>query len=275
MNERTKPHTRLTALDDAQRNRTAGGGGATSAFFNMPRGREARAEDFGRYDPVTHTLLIDRKEQVPLGRPKEPIALAVGPEGRLNAVLKSRDQELITHALQCGAPPVEPDSVRHAMRRHTVDHPEKLGRYDPISSTLRFEGWDGDHSVRVGQAGRLRAILDSGFVDKHDAKALGLPGPFPIESKRTAGEFDPGFFNPLTHEYHSSSSPRDRTNLGGRRTVCIQGAKALSPRLNPLTLRLDPINSTSVALRAYNPQSIQSTNFRVTHMPQLIAGVPY
>ena len=63
---------------------------------------------------------------------------------------------------------------------------------------------------------------------------------------------DPGWFNPLTHEYNMDSSPRDHSKASGRRTAHPHMGTSLTPRLNPLTQKLDPINSTRASLRIYD-----------------------
>ena len=53
-------------------------------------------------------------------------------------------------------------------------------RYDPIASTLCFTNANGtEHTVKVGENGRLRAVLESGAVDSQEARDIGLPPPEP------------------------------------------------------------------------------------------------
>lgn len=207
----------------------------------MPRGRAPRAEDFGRYDPVTHTLIIDREAEVPPGHPHNPIALRVGERGRLHAVLASHDTEVLSRAQHAGVPMHEPLSATHEHHRGHVQRPEQFGRYDPISSALAFTGADGsERTVKVGDNGRLRAVLESGYVGSSEAREIGLPVPETYKGKRSR-EADPGMFNPLTHKYNVGSSPRDFARSSGRRNPV---GTSLTPRMNPLTQKLDPINCT-------------------------------
>jgi hypothetical protein len=94
----------------------------------MPgRARAPRPEDFGRYDPTTHTLLIDRQATVPAGHPSHPIALRVGEKGRLNAVLASHDAEVLSRAAKAGVPMQEPLTAHDRHKGH-VHRPEQFGR---------------------------------------------------------------------------------------------------------------------------------------------------
>ena len=121
-------------------------------------------------------------------------------------------------------------------------------RYDPISSSLAFTSHDGsEHTVRVGDNGRLRAVLESGYVNSKEARDIGLPIPEAYKGKRNR-EADPGRFNPLTHQYEVGASPRDFSRSSGRNRGPM--GTSLSPRLNPLTQKLDPLNCAPHGRRA-------------------------
>ena len=82
------------------------------------RARVHRPEDFGRYDPINHALYIDREPHVAPGIPSQPITLKVGAKGRLNAVLESRDAEILSMAVEKGGVPMEEPLTRHDRRGH-------------------------------------------------------------------------------------------------------------------------------------------------------------
>ena len=215
---------------------------------NMPGlGKVPRPQDFGRYDPLTHTLVLDREATVPPGHTVHPLALKVGEKGRLHAVLASHDSEVLARAQKAGVPMHEPFSETHEHHKGRPKRPEQFGRYDPISSSLAFKKADGsEHTVRVGDNGRLRAVLESGAVDERQAREIGLPMPEAYKGKAKPPN-DPGWFNPLTHEYNVNSSPRDFARTQGRRTTSsmptfVTKTGIVSPRINPLTQKLDPIN---------------------------------
>ena len=87
----------------------------------MGRGQTTRSENFGRYDPVNHLLLLDRTEQVKAGVPSAPLALAVGNQGRLHAVLHCNDNEVLARAARSGIPLLEtPMHAREHQRRNVV-----------------------------------------------------------------------------------------------------------------------------------------------------------
>ena len=235
----------------------------------MPRGRAPRPEDFGRYDPTTHTLIIDREPGVPPGHPHSPIALRVGERGRLHAVLDSHDDDILQRAARAGVPMSEPVTEMHEHHKRVVARPERFGRYDPISSSLAFRKGDGsEHTVKVGDNGRLRAVLESGMVDSREARAIGLPAPETYKGKAKPGG-DPGWFNPLTHEYNIDSSPRDFARSSGRRPPSL--GNSLTPRLNPLTQKLDPLNSTPASLRVYDPRVLHPQDLHIVPRPPIIA----
>jgi hypothetical protein len=215
-----------------------------------------------RYDPVTHTLLIDSLEKKPPGHPNAPIALRVGEKGRLHAVLNSHDDEVLSRAAQSGVPNAEPTSAQHEHHKKHVSRAENFGRYDPISSSLRFKNIDGtEHTVRVGDNGRLRSVLESGVVSPREAQTLGLPQPEAYKGRKSA-RTDPGWFNPLTHEYNSQATPRDYSKAEGKRPV-FAPSHALTPRMNPLTLKLDPLSSTAAAMQLHDPRRLQAAEFRI------------
>ena len=210
------------------------------------RARVHRPEDFGRYDPINHALYIDREPHVAPGIPSQPITLKVGAKGRLNAVLESRDAEILSMAVEKGGVPMEEPLTRHDRTRKMVPRPEDFGRYDPLSSTLVFSTADGSqHNVRVGDNGRLRSVLESGVIDGREAQQFGLPPPETYKGKAPRLlEMDPGSFNPLPHQLVSPrASPRDKPvkGDGARRAVRLASA-SLSPRRNPLNHRLEPLN---------------------------------
>ena len=238
----------------------------------MPRGRAPRPEDFGRYDPVTHTLLIDREPgAVKPGHPSNPISLRVGNRGRLHAVLDSHDDTILRKAKMAGVPMQEPIQAQHEHHKGHINRPENFGRYDPISSSLAFTKADGsEHTVRVGDNGRLRAVLESGHVDSREARDIGLPPPEAYKG-RAKPAADPGWFNPLTHQYDISSSPRDFARNSGRRTITLN-AKSLTPRLNPLTQKLDPLHSTAASLKVYDPRVLHPHDLHIVPRPPIIAN---
>ena len=84
----------------------------------MPRGRAPRPEDFGRYDPTTHTLIIDREASVPPGHPHSPIALRGGERGRLHAVLDSHDNDILQRAARAGSATPSRAQRRRSTARH-------------------------------------------------------------------------------------------------------------------------------------------------------------
>lgn len=168
----------------------------------MPRGGFKRPEGFGRYDPITHTLFIDQKKanQPPPGVPSSPVALRVGNKGRLHAVLHSNDADVIGMAQKAGVPMEEPLSARHETGRKHAPRAEKFGNGD-------------SHSAQP--ASRLRKALESG-IDADEAQAMGLP-PTETFRGRSRPSADPGFYNPLTHDYAMSATPRDWSKSTGRR----------------------------------------------------------
>jgi len=246
------------------------------------RGRAPRPEDFGRYDPTTHTLLIDQVapgipkdpgygsqrsfHHNPPGQPAEPFALRVGERGRLHAVLDSHDEYILGRAHQAGVPMRESSLESHEHHKGHVNRPENFGRYDPISSSLAFKKPDGsEHTVRVGDKGRLRSVLESGAIDERSAREIGLPVPETYKGK-AQHPGDPGHFNPLTHKYSQDSTPRDFSKYtAGRRTNSTMTATStvLSPRLNPLTQLPDPLNSTPASMRVYDSRVMHPRDFNV------------
>ena len=82
---------------------------------------------------------------------------------------------------------------------------------------------------------------------------------------------DLGHFNPLTHEYHASATPRDSARASGRKSIVL-GASLLTPRINPLTQKLDPLNSTREALQAYDPRMILPTALQVVPRTPRVLG---
>ena len=224
-----------------------------------------------RYDPVTHVLLIDRKSSVPPGYHDPPLALTVGERGRLHAVLASNDDEVLEKAFQSGVPRFEPATELHEHHRRNVARPEKIGRYDPISSSLAFRKSDGtDLNIHVGDNGRLRSLLESGAVDSQEARDMGLPPPETYRGKASR-HGDPGHFNPLTHQYSVNSTPRDTSKAMGRRPLREPMRHTLTPRINPLTHKLDPLNTASTAFRLYRPELKVHQNLRIIprHIPAL------
>ena len=162
-----------------------------------------------------------------------------------------------------GVPMQEPISARHEHHKGHVARPELFGRYDPISSSLAFSGTDGmEHTIRVGDNGRLRSVLESGYVGDKEARSIGLPPPEAYKG-RAKPAADPGFFNPLTHEYNVDSSPRDAKRNSGRRSAHPHMGTSLTPRLNPLTAKLDPLNTTQAAMRLYDPQRAHPYDYNV------------
>ena len=130
---------------------------AVRPVLAMVRGTTLRAENFGRYDPITHTLFVDHNDRGPPGYPSNAVAIKVGNRGRLHAVLSNNDKELRERAARSGVPDHEPIDKTHPEMRRSVPRPEKFGRYDPISSTLTVKGGDGrETAVRVGDEGRLK-----------------------------------------------------------------------------------------------------------------------
>ena len=141
-------------------------------------------------------------------------------------------------------------------------------------------------------------MLQAGTVTREEASNLGLPPPETTRG-RSRPQADHGNFNPLTHEYHASATPRDLEKAKGRRTIKVHDGHALTPRtlcpcsathgrhpmrpapprpdarlklspptpigagINPLTLRLDPLNSTKAAMRAYDPRLLQPLNLHI------------
>ena len=162
-------------------------------------------------------------------------------------MLESHDNEVLQRAAASVVPKNEPLSTQHAHQKCHVPRPEHFRRYDPISSSLAFTKADGgEQTILVGNNGRLRAVLESGVVESREARDIGLPPPETYRGKAKQTP-NPGHFNPLTHEYHIDSSPRDSARNSGKKTVTMK-AGSLTPRLNPLTQRLDPINCELHAL---------------------------
>ena len=91
-----------------------------------------------------------------------------------------------------------------------------------------------------------------------------VPEPETYKGRSRVPEADPGYYNPLTHEYHANSTPRD--NGGPKAKVPLIGNLSAmnSPRVNPLTQKLDPLNSTRAALRDFDPRTIDGRSLRVT-----------
>ena len=122
--------------------------------------------------------------------------------------------------------------------------------------------------MQVGDNGRLRAVLESGHVGGKEARDIGLPQPEAYKGKRTR-EADPGFFNPLTHSYSTNSSPRDTMRASGRNPGVLRNI-GLSPRLNPVTQELDPINSTAASLRVYDKRVLHPNDLHVVPRPPIL-----
>ena len=157
----------------------------------MGRGTNTRTENFGRYDPVNHLLLIDRDEYIKPGVTSHPIAISVSEKGRLHSVLHCNDEDVLSRARRSGVPMVEPATQTHEHHRRNVARPDKFGRYDPLTSSLTFQTQDGaQHSVRVGDKGRLRSVFESGKIDRGTAKELGLPPPPPASGRRKPTSMD-------------------------------------------------------------------------------------
>lgn len=227
---------------------------------NEGRGSTQRAENFGRYDPVNHMLIVDRKSSVPPGYPEPPIAIAVGNKGRLHAVLTSHNDEVLEKAFKSGVPREEPVNLQHELHRRNVARPEKFGRYDPITSSLAFHKTDGTEvNVRVGDNGRLRSVFESGQVDSKEARDLGLPPPENYKGKAQyhSGK---GNFNPLTHEYQSGATPRDSSKSEGRRSIREPHSRTVKPNMNPVTQSVDHHNTSSLAYSMYDPDVLPLRN---------------
>ena len=169
------------------------------SFKPQGRGPVPRPESFGRYDPINHSLLIDVPSPVPPGLKHAPIGIKVGNKGRLHAVLDSHDKEVLDRAKQAGVPMSEPLAARHEYHKGHVKRKEDFGRFDPISAQLTFQKSDGsEHTVRVGDNGRLRAVFESGHVDSSEARAIGLPEPERYKGKGV-NTLDHGHFNVCVH----------------------------------------------------------------------------
>ena len=169
------------------------------SFKPQGRGPVPRPESFGRYDPINHSLLIDVPSPVPPGSKHAPIGIKVGNKGRLHAVLDSHDKEVLDRAKQAGVPMSEPLAARHEYHKGHVKRKEDFGRFDPISAQLTFQKSDGsEHTVRVGDNGRLRAVFESGHVDSSEARAIGLPEPERYKGKGV-NTLDHGHFNVCVH----------------------------------------------------------------------------
>lgn len=213
---------------------------------------------------MTHMLLIDRESSVPPGYQEAPIALKVGGKGRLHAVLASHDDDVLAMAFKRGVPTAEPVNLQHEHHRRNVARPEKFGRYDPITSSLAFHKSDGTEvNVRVGDNGRLRSVFESGAVDSKEARQLGLPPPEAYKGRAKPVGADAGFFNPLTHEYHSGASARDTAKAEGRRSIRDAARATLTPRINPVNQKIDAHNTSSLAFSLYNPRLLPMTHLRI------------
>ena len=129
----------------------------------------ARPEKFGRYDPVTHTLYVDAKAHAGPSATGKPLALAVGNQGRLQAVIDAGLVPSKTGANTLGlGETAMHDHIQHGPSghhgKHHVFRKEDFGCYDPISSTLAFKvnENEGEYTIKVGDRGRLRSVLESG-----------------------------------------------------------------------------------------------------------------
>ena len=250
------------------------------SFKPQGRGPVPRPESFGRYDPINHSLLIDVPSPVPPGSKHAPIGIKVGNKGRLHAVLDSHDKEVLDRAKQAGVPMSEPLAARHEYHKGHVKRKEDFGRFDPISAQLTFQKSDGsEHTVRVGDNGRLRAVFESGHVDSSEARAIGLPEPERYKGKGV-NTLDHGHFNPLTHAYETGARARDNKHphtSGGKKTWTVDRAASLTPRsnltprFNMMTHNLDTVNSTATSLAMYDPRMLSPRNLHVVPQDHIIS----
>lgn len=213
-----------------------------TAFYDPRKGRSVapRPERFGRYDPVTHQLTVDAREHsgamMPPGSP--PITLHVGERGRLQAVL---DAGLVGGGAQLGLSRTAlADHVRdgkhegEGMWSHGKQHiprNEEFGRYDPLTSTLTFThaGTDAEETVRVGDQGRLRSVLESGKLSRGDAsvRSSAVATPPAAPSIATVPVAHPrACARRVRHRRSDSRGRRSRRRAGGN----IRGRRAGSIR---------------------------------------------
>ena len=198
--------------------RAMAGHWSLQSFKPQGRGPVPRPESFGRYDPINHSLLIDVPSPVPPGSKHAPIGIKVGNKGRLHAVLDSHDKEVLDRAKQAGVPMSEPLAARHEYHKGHVKRKEDFGRFDPISAQLTFQKSDGsEHTVRVGDNGRLRAVFESGHVDSSEARAIGLPEPERYKGKGVNRSRPLQRMCALSRMHGSTSNPPSRSRTHTRR----------------------------------------------------------
>jgi len=209
-------------------------------------GHTERPEDFGRYDPITHTLFIDRPSRTP-GEGK-PLGIHVGAEGRLRAVLGSGVAPPQRTWHKGYIPRLEGETGKHHVPRH-----EDLGRYDPIASRLTFQTDNGETSIRVGAGGRLHAALASGKIQQKDAAKMGITPEEFSRSKAQISSNEGRNFNPLTGEGTRSVGHKD-WHQSCRRPI---PKDLVNPVYNPLTFTPDLWLSSAQALQSPSLSKIQ------------------
>jgi len=238
-----------------------------------------RQENFGRFNPVTHTLKVGEK------------AIPVGSEGRLNAVMDSGVLNDSTGPKALGMAPNEyaaaawrggmralddignsswtepaPSEPQHEHHKKGIPRREQFGRFDPLTHTLAFVPPKGgpEQNVSVGNGGRLRAVLATGTVDSAEATSLGLEHWEPRTGGRVFIQPRPEY-DPLSHRSDGPPSvvrPSVDEQRRGRRNRTI--APADMP-VDPITRH--PHSMRPARLRELDNRTLGATNFKMTHLP--------
>jgi len=239
-----------------------------------------RREEFGRYNPIMHTLTVP-------GQSGKGVTVPVGSRGRLHAAVEAKrlggsgmDQK---DAAQFGVsnleyaeaqsdharfpkirakPPAPPQE--HATGRGSVTRAERFGRYDPLTHTLAFAPPKTKEELRVsvGAGGRMRAVLGSGKVEHSEAVALGLDAWEP-KSQMHPGKLRIALtdYNPISHKCEgraSSIRPSVDEQRRGRYNQHVPRDRMPS---NPVTFQPHPIFPAAAIER--NARTLRPMDFRL------------
>jgi len=244
-----------------------------------------RPERFGRYDPVMHQLIVDAQaHHGSEGRGAPPIVLQVSERGRLAAVIdagllgEDRAQTAFNKiGLQREALGDHIRDVKHELEglaahgKHHVARNEDFGRYDPITSTIAFQpiGCEAEETIKVGDKGRLRTVLESGKLSKADAASIGMGWKEMYPRVRHQHAWAKSGLNPITGTPLSSRG-ETKSALYAPRASGRRSGYGLS--LTPV----DPVTSTPNPRARGNTADtrVQNTNLWIATHPDFRMPVP-